>query len=85
MEETLEATKTCHSCGDPFTEAQSSGRHCFKCKINTVGFTWRGPSRASKQNFHDYTIRDVVEEGNRNIEATGGSVSEFEPIGSRWV
>jgi hypothetical protein len=77
--------KTCRSCGNSFTEAQSSGRDCFKCKVNTVGFSWRGPTRASKQNFHDYTIREAIEEGNRGIEATGSKVSDFEHVGTRWV
>jgi hypothetical protein len=85
MEQTLEATKTCHSCGTSFTEAQSSGRVCFKCKVATVGFTWRGPSRASKQNFHDYTIRDVINESDRNLAANGSNPKDYEPVGARWV
>jgi hypothetical protein len=84
MELTLEATKTCR-CGATFTEAQSSGRDCFKCKTQTVGFTWRGPSRASKQNFHDYTIRDVINESDRNLTNNGSNPKDFEPVGTRWV
>lgn len=80
-----EALKTC-SCGATFTEAESSGKHCFKCKINTVGFTWRGPCKATRQDFHDNTIRSVLAEGDANCAALGGDPKkDLEHTGARWV
>jgi hypothetical protein len=85
MVEAPENTKIC-SCGAEFTERQSSGKTCFKCKAQTIGFTWRGPTRASKQDFHDNTIRSVIEEGNANCEALGGDPKkDLEHTGNRWV
>lgn len=80
-----EALKIC-SCGATFTESESSGRHCFKCKIATVGFTWRGPCKATRQDFHDNTIRGVLDEGNANCAALGGDPKkDLEHTGVRWV
>lgn len=76
-------TKTCH-CGAKFTEEQSSGDICFRCKVSTIGFTWRGPTRASRQNFHDHTIKSVIEDSVRAEKAAGTS-SDMQPIGQRWV
>jgi hypothetical protein len=77
-------TKQCATCGEPFTQEQSSGKHCFRCKIRSVGFTWRGPTRASKQNFHDHTIGEVVRESVRQEKASG-THAEMDFVGSRWV
>lgn len=79
----METLKVC-ACGREFTEEQSSGDVCFRCKVDTIGFTWRGPTRASKQNFHDYTIREAIAEGDANIRANGGDPKEFESA-TRWV
>lgn len=84
MVEAPETTKICAACGGEFTEAQSSGKHCFKCKLSTIGFTWRGPTRASRDDFHNNTIRSVIEESNSNIESLGGSVKDYEST-TRWV
>jgi hypothetical protein len=85
MVEASENTKIC-SCGATFTEAQSSGKHCFRCKVDTIGFSWRGPTRASRQDFHDNTIRGVLEEGNRNYAALGGDPKkDLVHTGSRWI
>ena len=85
MVEAPETTKICTSCGGGFTESQSSGKHCFKCKVNTIGFTWRGPSRASREDFHNNTIRSVLAESDRNIAASGGNVKDYETVGPRWI
>lgn len=77
--------KTC-DCGATFTESESSGKTCFKCKLGTVGFTWRGPTRASREDFHNNTIRSVLDEGNRNCEALGGDPKkDLVHVGNRWV
>ena len=86
MVDAPETTKICRSCGGEFTESQSSGRDCFKCKVNTVGFNWRGPTRASREDFHNNTIRSVLEEGNANCIALGGDPKkDLEHTGSRWI
>lgn len=77
-----EPLKTCH-CGAQFTESQSSGRNCFRCKMSTVGFTWRGPTRASKQNFHDFTTREVIEDSIRH-EKANGTHGDMEFVGGKF-
>ena len=76
--------KLCAACGCEFTEAQSFGKHCFKCKVATIGFTWRGPTRATKQNFHDHTIGEIARESVAASEAAG-TAKETEFVGNRWV
>ena len=75
---------TCSECGGAFTQEQSTGHVCFRCKTRSIGFTWRGPTRASRQDFHDNTIRSVLAEGDRNADALGIK-DQLEPIGTRWV
>ena len=77
--------KTC-DCGRTFTEAQSSGKTCFTCKAKTIGFGWRGPTSPTRADFHNNTIRGVIEEGNRNIRDNGGDPNkDFTFTGNRWV
>ena len=75
-----EPLKTC-SCGRTFTESQSSGDACFKCKIASVGFTWRGV-RDTRQSFSNETIPQVIRETKAQAEANGRTI---EPVGNRWV
>lgn len=78
------ATKTCRRCERSFTEEQSSGEYCFKCKVNTIGFTWRGPTRATRDNFSNQTIREAVTESMHN-EKRAGTHKDMEFVGKRWV
>jgi hypothetical protein len=77
MAETL---KLC-SCGRTFTDAQSSGDTCFKCKLATVGFTWRGV-RDTRESFSTETIPERIRETESMAAANG---VEVEPVGTRWV
>ena len=72
--------KTC-SCGRTFTESQSSGDTCFKCKIASVGLTWRGV-RDTRESFSGETIPQVIRETKAQAEANGRTI---EPVGTRWV
>lgn len=77
------ATKTCR-CGAIFTEEQSSGDTCFKCKVGTIGFTWRGPTRATRDNFSNQTIREAITESMHN-EKRAGTSKDMDFVGKRWV
>lgn len=76
--------KLCRTCGREFTEAQSSGKHCYPCKIHSIGWTWRGPTRATKQNFHDHTIAEIARESVAQSEAAG-TAKDTVFSGKRWV
>ncbi len=77
--------KTC-DCGATFTEAESSGKHCFKCKVNSVGFGFRGVFRPTREDFHNNTIRGVIAEGDKNIRDLGGDPKkDYTFVGKRWV
>lgn len=81
----MDDSKTC-ACGRTFTEVQSSGSVCFPCKLNTVGFNWRGPAGYGRKAFADTTMREVIADGDRNIVANGGDPKkDFEFVGNRWV
>ena len=69
------------ACGRTFTQSQSSGATCFKCKLSTVGFTWRGV-RDTRQSFSSETIPQVIRDTERQAAANG---VEVEPVGTRWV
>jgi len=75
-----ESIKLC-SCGCEFTESQSSGDTCFKCKVATIGFTWRGV-RDTRESFSNETIPEVIRDTERQAAANG---VEIEPVGTRWV
>lgn len=81
---TATTSKTCKGCGTSFTEEQSSGEVCFPCKIKSVGFTWRGPTRATRENFSNQTIREAVNESLHN-EKRAGTSHEMDFVGKRWV
>jgi len=78
--------KLCESCGRAFTEAESTGNHCFKCKVDNVNFGFRGVTGFGRAKFHDETIRSVVEASDRDIRSAGGDPKkDFEFSGKRWV
>lgn len=52
--------------------------------MKSVGFTWRGPSVATRKDFHDNTLRDAIAEGDRSIVAAGGKVEDYEFNGTTW-
>lgn len=74
----------CKECGTAFTQEQSTGDVCFRCKVHSVGFGWRGPTRATKQNFHDQTIREAITESMAN-ERAAGNEKNMDFVGTRWV
>lgn len=77
-------TKTCE-CGETFTQAQSSGDVCFKCKISGIRFAFRGATGHGRKHFHDTTMREAVEQSNRDIVAGGGNPKDYAFSGNRWV
>jgi hypothetical protein len=50
--------KTCE-CGRQFTEEQSSGEWCFRCKLDGLGFSWVGGGSYGRKAFHDKTIAEA--------------------------
>lgn len=46
----------CTSCC--IKEAEPGSDECFRCRVQTVGFTWRGGGGYTKQSFHDYTTAE---------------------------
>ena len=50
--------KICVECGAEFTEDQSSGEHCFKCKLNSVSFNWVGGGGYGREAFHAMTNKE---------------------------
>jgi hypothetical protein len=73
--------KVC-SCGRSFTEAQSSGDVCFKCKLSSVGFTYKGGGGFGRAAFHEGTNREAEAEIVREAAKNG---VEVQPVGKRWV
>lgn len=76
--------KTCE-CGKEFTEEQSSGDLCFKCKVDGVRFSFRGVAGWGREQFNKHTVRSYVADADRAIEASGGSTADYEFTGNRWV
>lgn len=76
----VEASKLC-ACGREFTDSESTGDTCFKCKVSSVGFTWRGV-RDTRQSFSQETISERIRETERQAASNG---IEVEPVGTRWV
>lgn len=68
-------SKTC-SCGREFTEAQSSGEYCFKCKIQGVRFNWVGGGGYGRKAFHEKTFADVHRETHRNAARVGSKIQK---------
>lgn len=56
-----EPLKTC-ACGREFTESQSAGKLCFKCKLSGVSFNWVGGGSYGRKAFHDKTVTEVQNE-----------------------
>lgn len=69
------------ACGRTFTETESSGDTCFRCKVRSVGFTWRGV-RDTRSSFSTETIPGRIREEKAAAERNG---VEIEPVGTRWV
>ena len=58
----MDEVKTCIECGRGFTEEQSAGKYCFKCKLDGVRFNWVGGGGYGRKRFHDYTVGEVQRE-----------------------
>lgn len=63
-------------CGATFTSAQSSGKFCFKCKLNGVRFNWVGGGSYGRQAFHDNTVGEVVAQTHRIAALSGVTASK---------
>jgi hypothetical protein len=57
----MEDAKICE-CGRSFTESQSTGRWCFRCKLEGIRFNWVGGGGYGRQAFHDKTVGEVQRE-----------------------
>lgn len=74
------------ACGRTFTQQESSGSTCFKCKVSNIHFGFRGVSGPGRKKFHEETIKSYVEQSDRNIRAQGlNPKKDFEFTGKRWV
>lgn len=49
-------------CGRTFTQEQSSGTLCFKCKLDGVRFSFVGGGSYGRRMFHDKTVAEVQRE-----------------------
>lgn len=78
------ATKTCQ-CGRTFSDADSHGDTCFKCKIQGIRFTFRGATGSTRKSFHDTTIKEAIAESDRNIKAAGGKPEDYQYTANQWV
>lgn len=58
-------------CGREFTEAQSSGAHCFRCKLDGIRFNWVGGGGYGRKAFHDKTNTEVMRETESRAQANG--------------
>jgi hypothetical protein len=70
------------TCSTQFTPEQSSGDHCFRCKVKSIGFSFVGGGGYGRQAFHDRTTREVEREIVDGAKAQG---REIEKVGTRWV
>jgi hypothetical protein len=39
-------------------EAEPGTDECFRCRVQSVGFTFRGGGGYTRQSFHDHTIAE---------------------------
>jgi hypothetical protein len=65
-----DSIKTCE-CGRQFTDAQSSGKWCFRCKLDGLQFNFVGGGSYGREAFHSKTTREVQEETVRRATALG--------------
>jgi len=80
MMETL-AMKTC-ACGKRYTEEQSSGDVCFPCKARSLNWTFVGPTKRTKADFHEKTIKGELDRKKADMERMG-TTKDFEPV-TNW-
>lgn len=76
----MDTVKTC-ACGRTFTEEDSYGRTCFKCKLGTVGFNFVGVAGRGRKAFNEHTVSSYLAEADHNITASGGDVNDYEHVG----
>ena len=76
---TLYSMKTCE-CGRQFTEEQSSGVWCYRCKLDGLRVNWVGGGGYGREAFHSGTVKDHVESTLRGAERAG---IEAEPVPQR--
>jgi hypothetical protein len=66
-------------CGKPVEPGQ---HECFRCRVATVGFAFRGGAQVGRDNFHrtrtDY-LREVMRVDNEKELARNPNVSRYDP------
>ena len=67
--------KTCE-CGRTFTEGESSGTYCFRCKLDGIRFNWVGGGGYGRKAFHDRTHADVIREQVEGSKRAGTKISK---------
>jgi hypothetical protein len=67
------------ACGKPIEPGRDE---CFRCRVSTVGYTWRGGAREGHGSFHrtrtDY-LRAVMRVDSEKELAKNPNVSRYDP------
>lgn len=64
-------TLTICACGRAFTQEQSSGKWCFRCKLDNLSFSFVGGGGYSRESFHNHTVGEIQREQMRESRAKG--------------
>ena len=67
--------KTCE-CGKEFTEDQSSGVTCYRCKLDGLMVNWVGGGGYGRDAFHSGTVKEHVDSQLAQAEANGTRVEK---------
>lgn len=70
------------ACGREFTDEQSSGDTCFKCKVSSVRFGFIGGGGYGRESFHNYSTREIEKE---IVEGAKRDGREIQYKGRAWV
>lgn len=61
---------TCE-CGKQFTQDQSSGIWCYRCKLDGLRVNWVGGGGYGREAFHGSTVKEAVESQLAQAKAKG--------------
>ena len=50
--------KHCAECGKKFTEEQSSGKFCYRCKLDGLMVNWVGGGSYTRGQFNKMTVKE---------------------------
>jgi hypothetical protein len=48
---------SCEECGTERSDLRDGV--CFRCRVRSVGFTWRGGGQYGRATFNDYTLGEM--------------------------